>query len=111
MPIITPAYPCMNSTYNVSHSTLTILKEEFKRGREITFAIENKGRPPLVFFPSCAHTARLTHYDGAHTGEAWNKLFDKADFFSRYKIFVQIEVFADTEEHHLKWYALAIFMD
>lgn len=78
MPIITPAYPCMNSTYNVSHSTLTILKEEFKRGREITFAIENKG-------------------------EAWNKLFDKADFFSRYKIFVQIEVFADTEEHHLKW--------
>jgi poly(A) polymerase Pap1 len=42
------------------------------------------------------------------TGEAWNKLFDKADFFSRYKIFVQIEVFADTEEHHLKWYALAI---
>jgi poly(A) polymerase Pap1 len=47
----------------------------------------------------------LLAYTKRQTGESWNKLFDKADFFSRYKIFVQVEVFADTEEHHLKWYA------
>jgi len=78
MPIITPAYPCMNSTYNVSPSTLTVLKEEFVRGRKITS-------------------------ETGQAAETWMKLFEKAEFFSRYKAFVQIDVFADTEEHHLKW--------
>ena len=33
MPIITPAYPCQNSTFNVTKSTRQIMMDEFKEGQ------------------------------------------------------------------------------
>lgn len=42
MPIITPAYPSMNSAYNVIPSTLRMLKAEFAAGAARTIDIETK---------------------------------------------------------------------
>jgi len=77
MPIITPAYPCMNSTYNVSNSTKRILIKEFTRGMEITLKRKNT--------------------------ETWKKLFSPIDFFNTYKIYVQIDIFSSSKEVHRKW--------
>jgi len=78
MPIITPAYPAMNSTYNVSESTLNTLKEEFTRGTQVTFKIEQETLP-------------------------WESLFEKAKFFEKFKAYVQVEIIASSEAEHRKW--------
>jgi poly(A) polymerase len=78
MPIITPAYPAMNSTYNVSRSTLAVIKEEFLRGTEVTFKIENQGRP-------------------------WTDLFAPTDFFVRYSRYLQIDICAADEDAMKLW--------
>ena len=44
MPIITPAFPSMNSTYNISASTKHVILTEFEKAAMITNElIENKG--------------------------------------------------------------------
>ena len=75
MPIITPAYPCMNSSYNVSDSTLQVMIDEFKRGREI-----------------CSNGTI-----------SWEKLFEPASIFDEYKHFLQVEVSADSKEDFELW--------
>nr|GMC47572.1 nuclear poly(A) polymerase 4-like isoform X1 [Ipomoea batatas] len=71
MAIITPVYPCMNSSYNVSASTLRILTEQIQIGKRICEEIElNK----------------------AH----WGDLFEDYLFFENYKSFLQIDVERDT---------------
>lgn len=58
MPIITPAYPQQNSTFNVSASTKRVIQQEFERGYKITEEIM--------------------------TGKAsWAKLFAEPNFFSK----------------------------
>ncbi|KAG8382840.1 hypothetical protein BUALT_Bualt05G0120200 [Buddleja alternifolia] len=78
MPIITPAYPCMNSSYNVSTSTLRVMMEEFHRGNDICEAIEaNKA--------------------------IWDALFEPFAFFEAYKNYLQIDIAAETDEDLMNW--------
>ncbi|NXR18154.1 PAPOG polymerase, partial [Cinclus mexicanus] len=81
MPIITPAYPQQNSTYNVSMSTRAVMVEEFQRGLEVTDEIL-KGKSD------------------------WSKLFEPLNFFQKYKHYIVLTASAFTEEHHLNWIGL-----
>ncbi|KAI5677350.1 hypothetical protein M9H77_08300 [Catharanthus roseus] len=49
MPIITPAYPCMNSSYNVSQCTLRFMEEGFHRGNCICENQVKRMRPLKKF--------------------------------------------------------------
>lgn len=69
MPIITPAFPSMNSTYNVSHSTKNVMLTEFTKAAMITQELSmNKG------------TSKI----------GWNRLFKKFNFFKAYQHFIEI---------------------
>lgn len=78
MPIITPAYPCMNSSYNVSASTLQIMSEEFQRGSDVCEAME--------------------------AGKVeWDTLFEPFGFFEAYKNYLQIDISAENADDLRKW--------
>lgn len=81
MPIITPAYPEQNSTFNVTRSTRQIIVDEMNEGLTITIDIMN--------------------------GQAeWSKLFTEVNFFSRYKHFIVLLCIASTEADQLVWSGL-----
>lgn len=78
MPIITPAYPAMCATHNVTESTQMIMTEEFKRGADIV---------DKIFFGSLQ----------------WSALFSKHDFFHKYRYYLQVIASTGSAELQLKW--------
>ncbi|KAA8532629.1 hypothetical protein F0562_032555 [Nyssa sinensis] len=78
MPIITPAYPCMNSSYNVSTSTLRVMAEEFQRGNQICETMETNGA-------------------------SWMTLFEPFPFFKAYKNYLQVDISAENDDDLRKW--------
>ncbi|KAM6355905.1 poly(A) polymerase gamma [Podargus strigoides] len=81
MPIITPAYPQQNSTYNVSTSTRAVMVEEFKHGLAVTNEIL-QGKSD------------------------WSKLFEPLNFFQKYKHYIVLTASAFSKECHLEWIGL-----
>lgn len=81
MPIITPSYPSMCSTHNVTISTQKIMQQQFKEGARITNEI---------------NLGNLN----------WGDLFVKSNFFQRYKNYLQIVAGSSTKDVQLKWAGL-----
>jgi len=78
MPVITPAFPAMNSTHNVTETTKRILLDEFRRGYEVVKEVEQQK-------------------------SGWDKVYELPDFFNQHPHFLWIEVLAQTQEVYLKF--------
>ncbi|OQS06970.1 Poly(A) polymerase [Thraustotheca clavata] len=79
MPILTPAYPSMNSSYSVSSHSLSVMKEEFKRGLEVVKTIIENG------------------------GTDWSPLFEPSPFFVDHQHYLIVEVFTYDEKDSAAW--------
>ncbi|KAL8284230.1 hypothetical protein RQP46_004979 [Phenoliferia psychrophenolica] len=78
MPIITPAYPAMCSTHNVTVSTQSVMTAEFKRASDIV--------------------------DKVFVGSAtWSDLFLRDDFFTQYRYYLQVTAMSSSAQTQLKW--------
>lgn len=79
MPVITPAYPSMCATHNITESTKKVILQELENGISITNDIfSNK--------------------------KTWSDLFRKHNFFYKYKFYLTVMAATKgTDEQHLKW--------
>ncbi|KAF3806470.1 Poly(A) polymerase pla1, partial [Colletotrichum gloeosporioides] len=79
MPVITPAYPSMCATYNITRSAMTVIQQELTRGCEITDNIM-VGKNP------------------------WSDLFVKHTFFTQgYKYYISVITASTDKEAHKIW--------
>lgn len=81
MPIITPAYPQQNSTYNVTYSTRAIMIDEIKRSYDMC---------QDVFDNKCD----------------WHVLFEPRNFFMRYRHFIVLIASNPNKEQYMDWVRL-----
>lgn len=79
MPIITPAYPSMNSAYNVGLPQRRRLKWELKHANVIIKKIE-KGQAE------------------------WKDLFNGDQFFKRHSSFLQVNILSGDADSHREWF-------
>jgi len=79
MPIITPAYPVYNSSFNVNRSTLTVMRNEFDRAYLLADRVM-KGED-----------------------DKWDKVFETTDFFLRFDYYMQVTVSAKDVDNFRKW--------
>jgi len=72
MPIITPAYPAMNSMYQANENSVEVITSELTKGFEI-----------------CKSMSRAVKAQGP---EAWDRLFTPSDFFIQYAHYLQLNI-------------------
>jgi len=91
-PMITPAYPAMNSTLSVSRQTLQIMHEEFCRGHNIVDKLYKDYQKGDVL-----------DEDKVESGEMWKDLFEPSNFFIGYPHYLSVCIVGPTQEDAQSW--------
>lgn len=91
-PMITPAYPAMNSTLSVSRQTLQILHEEFCRGHNIVDKLYKDYQRGDVL-----------DEEKVESGEIWKELFEPSDFFIGYPHYLSLCIVGPTQQDAQAW--------
>lgn len=94
MPIITPNYPSMCATHNVSASTLAIMTEQIQNG-------DNLRRCPSSRANSCLGADTVEKVLGGTA--PWSELFSKHDFFHKYRNYIQVVALSRDKQAQIKW--------
>ncbi len=87
MTVLTPAWPQMNSTHNVSFSTREVIVKTFKKKHE---AIKD-----ILSMEENGETSRIK--------QAWIDFFTPFDFFASFEEYMQIIIVGKEEVAYLKW--------
>lgn len=87
MPIITPAYPAMNSSFNVNLHSRQVMVDEWKRGAEVTKRIYDT----LKKTPKKELTAE-------RMDEVFMELFKPSDFFVKYHHYIRCNIIGGEDE-------------
>jgi poly(A) polymerase len=85
MPIITPAYPCINSTHNISPTTSAVIKQEFTRGAQMVLRLAPDAQPHIV-------------------ESVLKGLVAPHEFFTQYRHFLDITIASASDKDMDKWY-------
>jgi len=91
MPIITPSYPQQNSTFNVTRSTLAVMKREFKIGLHVMKKIMSKGTADSL--------------EESKTSP-WSLLFKDVIFFDSYDKYLCVTATSRGEDDFNNWKGL-----
>jgi poly(A) polymerase len=86
MPILTPAYPAMNSSYNVGTPQFRLIQEEVQRGQCMCQELANTSPRELEAI--------------------WEELFSPIthEFFERHPRYIQVDVVGANDEAHKVWF-------
>ena len=110
MPIITPAFPTMNSSFNVTKANLQIMLKEFQRGRNFCRHMLQPTNEKVWLASKEKSNVKMNSAEESNTGaldlenqendewiqrpeltaNSWSPLFSPNEFFNRYNDFIVI---------------------